>query len=375
MGGPYKISILHIIFLSMITIGLKNHVTILPAILETAKRDGWISVILAGISIFPWLLWMIYIQNKSELKPIKDWLPERIGKIPAKILFAIFIAFAYVLAAFTLRETILWMTSTFLDNTPIPLLIFMYAILCFLLVSTSIQAIVTANALIFFFVIVFGFYVAITNMQVKNYDLLFPMLEHGMGPVVHAMIFPASGFIELFLFLFLQHHFKNPLKWYHIAIVMFCFTGLTMGPLIGAITEFGPEEAAKQHYPAYEEWALVTLGRFIEHLDFLSVHQWLSGTLIRVGIILFIVCDILNFAGQPKKIWSYMVPPFLFINFILYIIEDEVFLRLNNYYFLEFSFYFIFLMSIILIIIALTAKKTPRRFTQQQTNNESSDHK
>ena len=44
--------------------------------------------------------------------------------------------------------------------------------------------------------------------------------------------------------------------------------GLTLGPLIGAITEFGPNEATKQRYPAYEEWGLVTIGRYIEHLDF-----------------------------------------------------------------------------------------------------------
>ncbi|MDF2067867.1 hypothetical protein [Bacillus sp. Cr_A10] len=37
-----QISILHIIFLSMTVIGLKNHVTILPPILQVVGRDGWI---------------------------------------------------------------------------------------------------------------------------------------------------------------------------------------------------------------------------------------------------------------------------------------------------------------------------------------------
>lgn len=367
VSNSIKIGILHIIFICMTCIGLKNHITVISPVLETAKRDGWITVLLAGIAIFPWILWILYIQKKSRMKPLKTWLTERIGKVGAKILLFGLAIFAYFLAAFTLRETILWISSTFLENTPITFLILIYIIVCFLLVSTNIQTIVTVNAFILFFVIIFGFYAAFTNMQVKNYELLLPMLEHGLRPVLISMIFPASGFIELFLLLFLQHYFKKPLKWYHLGIIMFCFIGLTMGPLIGAIVEFGPEEAAKQHYPAYEEWTLVSFGRFIEHMDFLSVYQWLAGTFIRVGIILFIVCDILNFTGQPKKIWLYMVPPFVILNFSLFLIQDENFLTWNNYYFLEITFLFFFLLSIILILISMLDKKTVRRDTQQNT--------
>ncbi len=368
MNNTFKISILHVIFICLTSIGLKNHVTILSPILETAKRDGWISVILTSITLFPWLLWILYIQKKSQLKPIKVWLAEKLGQKTSKIILYIFIIFLYSLAAFTLRETILWMSSTFLENTPIPLLILLYIIVCFLLISTNIQTIVSVNTIILFFVIIFGFYASFTNLQVKNYELLFPILEHGIAPVIHSMIFAASGFIELFLLIFIQHYYKNPMKWYHIAIIIFCFTGLTLGPLIGAIVEFGPEEAARQHYPAYEEWALVTLGRFIEHMDFLSVYQCLSGTFIRICIILFIVCDILNFTGQYKKIWLYMMPPFVILTFALFLIQDETFLRINNYYFLYFTFVFIFLLSILLILVGMLSNRKTARTSPQQQN-------
>ena len=36
------ISILHVILLSMTVIGLKNHVTILPPLLQVDGRDGWV---------------------------------------------------------------------------------------------------------------------------------------------------------------------------------------------------------------------------------------------------------------------------------------------------------------------------------------------
>ena len=77
MSKVGKISILHVVFLVMTFIGLKNHVTILPPILDHVKRDGWATVILAALCILPWLCLIIYIQNKSNQRPIKQWLEEK----------------------------------------------------------------------------------------------------------------------------------------------------------------------------------------------------------------------------------------------------------------------------------------------------------
>lgn len=71
-----QISILHVLFLVMTCIGLKNHVTILPPILDHVKRDGWASVILAALLILPWLFLIIYIQKKIKSTAIKT-LVER----------------------------------------------------------------------------------------------------------------------------------------------------------------------------------------------------------------------------------------------------------------------------------------------------------
>src|SRR5207253_7154220 len=107
---------------------------------------------------------------------------------------------------------------------------------------------------------------------------------------------------------------------------------LTLGPLIGAITEFGPTEAAKQMYPAYEEWAIVSIGRFIEHLDFFSIYQWLSGNFIRVSLFLFIALETLRFKNKRNRslvlaffcllILGYQLIPFN--NLIYYRVEKKI---------------------------------------------------
>lgn len=365
-----KFSILHVILLVMTFIGLKTHVTILPSILEQAKRDGWASVIIAAVLMFPLLLLIISIQKKTNQQPLKEWLSEKIGKVGSSIILYAVVIYLFLLASFTMHETILWISDTFLDSTPQLILLAVYIIVCFLLVSTNIQTIVMVNVIVLFVVVILGFYVAIVNIQVKDYNLLQPFFEHGFPPVLLGVVYPASGFIEIILLLFLQHHFKKPIKWFHIAIMIFILTVLTLGPLVGAIVEFGPEEAAKHRYPAYEEWGLVSVGRFIEHMDFLSIYQWLTGTFIRVGLLLYIAADILNIAGKRKRIWTYMVPPFFIVNLVLFLLDDTLFLQLNNFEFLISTFVFFLILLIVLWIISIIyGKKSNKSVQRTRTKN------
>ncbi|MCP1144636.1 GerAB/ArcD/ProY family transporter [Lysinibacillus endophyticus] len=371
-----QIGLLHVIFLIMTFIGLKNHVTILPPVLEHVKRDGWAAVLLATFLTIPWLFLILFIQNKSKNQSIKTWLKSKIGKVATNIILYCVVIFIYLMAAFTLRETILWISSTFLPYTPKILLLAVYITLCVLLASTNMQTFVIVNTFVLMFVVVFGFYVATVNLQVKDYGLIRPFFEHGFGPVLRGLVYPASGFIELFLLVFIQQHFKTKLKWYHLLIMLFILMGLTMGPLLGAIVEFGPEEAAKQRYPAFEEWALVSIGRFIEQMDFLSIYQWLTGTYIRVSFLLFIAADILNFTGNRKKIWNYMIPPFVIINLVVFMLDDSLFLHLNGNEMLIATFSFFFLLSILFSLIALLPdKKNKNQSTSNQSNNQSNNNK
>ncbi|WP_313149839.1 GerAB/ArcD/ProY family transporter [Lysinibacillus capsici] len=361
MKSVGSISILHVIFLSMTVIGLKNHVTIIPPLLDVAKRDGWLSVLFAGGIVFFWLFLLVYIQSKSNQEPIRDWLDSKIGKIGSTIVIYTVAIFLMIIAAFTMVETLQWINTTFLPQTPVIILLFIYTILCILLVATSLQTIVILNVFVLFGVVIFGFFVAFTNMQVKDYELLRPFFEHGFQPVLRGMIFPASGFIELLMLLFLQHQFKERIRWYHFAIMLAILVGLTLGPLIGAITEFGPNEAAKQRYPAYEEWGLVTIGRYIEHLDFFSIYQWLTGTFIRVSFLLYIVADLLKMTGDPKRIWQMLAPPFFILCLPLIMLNESLFLKVKGHYILTATFIFFFLLSIFFVVVAFLSDKSSKK--------------
>src|SRR5690554_5338587 len=108
------ISILHVILLSMTVIGLKNHVTILPPLLQIGGRDGWASVILATLVMLPWGVLLLYIHKKSNQEPIRNWLEDRVGKVSSYTFIYTTIAFLLFLASVTMRETLQFVTNTFL---------------------------------------------------------------------------------------------------------------------------------------------------------------------------------------------------------------------------------------------------------------------
>ena len=354
----HLISILHVILLAMTFIGLKNHVTIIPPLLIHVGRDGWISVLMAALFLLPWLFVPSYLHKKTNQENLMELLKQTLGKKIANTFLVVFGLILIILAAFTMREVLQWINATFLTETPVFILLIIYTVLCILLACTNLQTIVIANAFTLFGVVVFGFFVAITNLQVKDYNLLRPFFEHGYEPVLKGMIYPASGFVEVILFLFIQHKINGEMRTIHYLVIVGILTSLTLGPYIGAITEFGPVEAANQRYPAYEEWGLVSIGRYIEHLDFLSIYQWLTGVFIRVGFILYIVTLLFNIERKTKAIWIRIVPFFFIVCFILISLDDQTFINIKGNYVLPITFFIFFIISLFLTILAIFSRRS-----------------
>lgn len=358
MNQNKTISILHVILLMMTVIGLKNHVTILPPLINRAGRDAWMSVFLSVIALLPWLLLLIYLHKQIGKTPFREWLSERVGKVWEKIIIYIFVVYLMLIAAFTLRETMQWVKVTFLPETPEMLLLFVYIALCIFLATTGVQGIVIVNVIVLVGVVFLGFFVAFVNIKVKDYELLLPFLEHGISPVLYAGVYPASGFVELFFILLIQNQIKEHIKWPYFGVIVFILLGLTLGPLVGALAEFGPTEAKNQYYPAYEEWRLASIGRFVEHVDFFSIYQWLTGAFMRIGFILFMIIHLLRLDGQRKRILKIILPAFLAISLPLFLFNDRTFLQIKSEYFLVSTFVFFFMWGIILMLISL--KKTKK---------------
>lgn len=351
------ISVLQIIFLFMMVTGLKNHVIIIPALLKEAGRDAWISVLLMMFATFIWGILLLYIYKSMKGEHIHTWLEDSVGKVFSRLILYIISLYLLFLAGITLKEMVIWTNVSYLLKTPAFVLVVLFVIPCVITALTSLRTIVTMSFLLLIFVVIFGFFVAFTNTQFKDYSLLRPFLEKGMSPVFKAVIFQGSGMMELTLLLFMQHRFESKFRYRHFLILAIILTGLTLGPLIGAIVEFGPVEAASQRYPAFDEWGLARLGKYIEHIDYLSIYQWLGGALIRISFMIYLVIVLLK-PRSNRTFYSIGILSGLVILLISALpFREKMFFTLLMNVFLPISFWLFLTVSFLMSLVALINRR------------------
>ncbi|MFJ8246163.1 endospore germination permease [Peribacillus asahii] len=354
-----------LILIAITTIGLNNHVFVISPLIKEVGRDAWMTVILTMLLMMLWIPLLIYIHKKTNRQALFEWLKASIGKKATKILSFIFIGYLIVMAGLTLRETIVWINILFLPETPVFLLTFLFIFTCWNLAITNLRTLNILNVFLLFFITVLGFFVAFANIQHKNFMLLLPLLEHGYEPILNGVIYQVAGIAEVFIFLLLQHKVQKPLKWHHFFITIVILSILTIGPLIGAIIEFGPTEASIQRFPPYEEWGLVSLGSFIEHVDFLSIYQWLAGAFIRLSLLLLLMKEMLP--TQTNKIKNKYLFGFSLIiaGMVLAPISDFTFSYLVANIILPGTFWFFFSFSLLISVLVMISSRKKRRATHE----------
>ncbi|EOS58684.1 endospore germination permease [Paenibacillus barengoltzii] len=354
-----KATNLQAIMTLMLAIGITNHVFIIPALLQIAKRDAWFSVILsaAPFAIVVWLTY--YASSRIGTQPLPEWIRHRLGRIPAFGFRWVMTAFFFTTAWFSLYDTVMWMKLTFLPYTPVLASSLILMLLCLIGALKGMKTIAVTSGILLPLVVLLGFYVAIVNIEFKDYSLLFPLLEQGWFPVLKGVWYACAGLFEIFFIFFLQPYLKAPLTRIQLIVFSLILFGLTLGPLTGAIVEFNPFEAAIQRYPAYEEWKIAGFGKYISQTDFFSIYQWLSGSVIRISFALIVITDMWKKQNPRWKPTLLAVLAFILMLLSCYTMTDIMFQHLMIRYIFPINACFLLFMTLFITAAALfrTRKK------------------
>jgi spore germination protein (amino acid permease) len=311
-----------------------NHVMVIPPLLQVAKRDAWISVL---AMLLPYLIWatiLYFIMRRTKQQQILTWLYERYGIVASSFFRAFFVLYLFLISVMTIKETSMWTHASYLPRTPTIVVGATLVLLCGYAAYAGLRSIAIASGFLLPLVILFGDFVMSANIPKKNYTLLTPMLENGISPILQGCMYVGGGLAEFIILLLIQHHLTSKVRLWSIWTMCAFLILLVFSPVTGAIAEFGPYEAAELRYPAFEEWRLVSIGKYIRHVDFLSIHQWLSGAFVRIALAIFMLIELLA-VGCNKKTWAiWTVILCLAILFIASLpVSDMQYLRLlRNYY-------------------------------------------
>jgi spore germination protein (amino acid permease) len=296
-----KISPLLLYMMLMLSIGISNHVLLIPVLLETAKRDAWAGATAAILPMIVWVGVLHVIIRKVGHRPMGEWLRQHYGKAARLILIILAVVYFAVTSYISLADTVMWTHVSYLPRTPKISISLIFVLVCFFAARAGLRAIAITSGLLLPGVMLLGYFVASANLQYKDYSLLTPLFTRGYAPAIKAMAYTSGGLFELVLLLFVSHHVSSAVRTRSLIVLAIILVGLTVGPVTGSISLFGPFEAADQRYPAFEQWRMVTLSKFVSHLDFFSIYQWISGSFIRVSLMLFLIPDVFGMKQRRNR--------------------------------------------------------------------------
>ncbi|PKR78094.1 spore gernimation protein [Halalkalibacillus sediminis] len=351
MKSGEQVKFFYVILLIITSGGLVNHVIIIPALFDTAGRDAWLSIIFSAVALIPWFFLVIFISRKTNKTHLLVWLTKNVNKPIAYIVISLIGVYLFMMSFVTAKDLIIWTHITYLPKTPQFVLFILILIACIFLANTNLRTIAIVNTVLLPIIVILGFFVASTNLPKKDYSMLMPMFEHGIEPALIGMIFSSAGILEVTLILFIHHRIKSKIKYWQVLLLGFILAGLSLGPTAGGIATFGPEEMIKSRFPAFEQWQLVSLGRFIENLDFFSIYQWLAGALIRISLSLYLLMEIFHIPKGKKRTWILILLAVIIISANFIPINDVMFIDFLKFYYLPFNFIFLITLTLTLTIL------------------------
>ncbi|MCM3496165.1 endospore germination permease [Paenibacillus lactis] len=293
MSGGSGIPTNQAFMMMMLTAGLTNHVMIIPVLIETSGRDAWITILVSAVLFLPWVLLIYGIIRKLGDRTIRQAIDESSGKGARMVIMGMSALYFISFAFYTLKEVIDWTKSTYLLQTPVIATSLILVLLCLVTARQGLRTVGISAGILLPIVVLLGIFVSVANFKVKNYHYLMPVLEHGFTPVLKGLPVMFGGLSQFILILFLRPYLQKKPRFLTVLAIHIVLVFLTFGPTIGGLAEFGPEEMKLQRYPAYEQWRLVKLGKFVEHVDFLSIFQWLSGAYISISLSIYLLCETL----------------------------------------------------------------------------------
>ncbi|WP_163100291.1 endospore germination permease [Peribacillus alkalitolerans] len=335
---------IHIFALVIMSTGFMVHVLLIPVLLFMGNRDSWISVVFSFLPSIIWIFLLYFLIKKLKGIDILTYLKTKIHPLIYYFTAILFSIYLLINAFVTFRSTVFWAKENYTFDLPLFTIMVCLSIVCLYGSIKGMQAISMMALFILPFVVFLGFFVGIGNYPNKNYSLLFPVFQEGLYSILKGTLFSSIGVFETLLILFFIPFCKKTIKIKWLILIMILLFIMTLGPLTGAIAEFNIDAAREMRVPAYDQWRLLSFGKYINRLDFLSIFQWLSGAYIRISLNVFLGNHILF--GSKKK-WP------IFLMYL--IIMGATFIPINSikYYHMLRKFYYPFNLFFLLTFMAL----------------------
>ncbi|WP_233567707.1 GerAB/ArcD/ProY family transporter [Cohnella faecalis] len=235
-----KINFFQACLILMLMNGLANHVIVNPMILDASGRDAWLSVLCAGTVLMLWFILLTWLMKRSGQQKLQPWLASKTRPAISWLLVLPICVQLYLIGGMTVAHTAIWTLTNYLPNTPKLLLVVAITLICALSAIWGIRILAVTSAILLPFVIALGYFVSTSNLPQKNFELLKPIAEHGWPPIVDGMVYAGGGFVELIVFLVMQHRLSTKISVWKMLVFAAISTYIMIGPSSARLRNSAP---------------------------------------------------------------------------------------------------------------------------------------
>jgi len=297
---------------TLIGIGFNN-------VINIAKADSYISIIIAYIIGFIPLLLFIYLFNQE--KNINELLKDTFGNILGTIISYLLLIPIGIIGICSVYSISNFMVSQFLSDTPI---IIIYVIPCIVILYGLIKGIETISrtSLILYVIMILLFFIAIFGLapqiELDNYK---PLLENGLtNPTKGALMFILSDITPLFVMLSIskkniinkEKTTKYIIIFYTISIIiMFLNIAMTIGTLGIYLTDM-------YQYPEYMVLKQISLFDFLDRIENFVTIQWIFRTYILITMIVYYIQNTIKKDTNSKLLPAIILGTIILLDIIIF---------------------------------------------------------
>lgn len=184
--------------------------TVIVAPVAGAKNDAWISMIIGGTCGI--LLMLVYasISLFNPSKTLVDILREKFGKVPGSIIAALYVWYFIHVASLVLRDYGEFICTVAFPETPMIVVIVIFAIVLLYGVNSGIEVIGRISELLVPVIPVSVFIITFSLFTISDFTAFLPILEGGMMPVLDAAFsYVTFPFGETVAFLMVYPHLNR----------------------------------------------------------------------------------------------------------------------------------------------------------------------
>lgn len=344
-----------IVLMLLLSLGISNHVFIIPHLIQAAGRDSWISILLGYAVLIGWSLLLIRVLRSMGTSLFSDWLQARIGLWGGWMFRLLLLLYILVLAVMIVYDTTRNIDIYLLPKTPNAVIVTSFVLISYWAASAGLKTIVYMSAVLLPIVWLLGMGISIFTMDSKDYGIIYPIRAEGLGPNLNGSMIVVGGSVELLVLLLIQRNMRTSVDYKTLFVLLTLLVGLIAGPTFGSLSAFGPAEAGNMRFPAFEQWRLLMLGDYISHVDFLAAFQLMSGSVTRTALLVHLLPELLTGrSGKFRQTIMLAGSALASLPALLQVSDITMQAAIHNYFY---RYSFLFGIALIAVLFALSYTK------------------